>query len=276
MAHKDSIPHDSQRLDVEKIRTGVAGLSIGGDIRYVPVVDSTNRMARDLSPGSWQHGTLIFTDFQKAGRGRRGRAWVVPPGAGLLCSALLVLDPRMAPTDVTMMASLAVMEAIQHVTQLRSTLKWPNDVLLSGQKVCGILAESSMQAGVARAVLGMGINVNVDREDLKSISGEATSLQLELRQRVSREEIGIALVKSLDMWYRVLARNPDVVYSTWASRLDIIDRPLLVTDASGTWQGTGVAVKRDGGLLVRRDDGEIDTVLAADVSIRTGSGLARH
>jgi BirA family biotin operon repressor/biotin-[acetyl-CoA-carboxylase] ligase len=172
------------------------------------------------------------------------------------------------PGDCIMMSALAVADAIETMTGLRTEIKWPNDVLLGGGKVCGILAESSVQDNRRRIILGIGINVNVDPAGDARLPSCATSLSCETGEELEREGLITHLFYCLNIWYRCLSETPDDLFAAWTARLNCIGRPLLVADASGTWYGEGVGVQRDGGLLIRGEGDTVRTVYSADVSIR--------
>lgn len=223
-------------------------------------------MARELPPDSWQTGTVVVTDFQTAGKGRQGRSWQAPRDSALLLSILLDLPDRAMPTDGLMVASLAVADAIKEVTGLEAALKWPNDVLLHGSKVCGILAEFEEQAGRRKLTLGMGLNVSYNPASA-GVSG-ATSVSAEAGVEVSREALAIALFNGLDLWYCALTEDPDAVFAAWKGRLETVGHPVVVLEADRRWQGEAIGVHRNGGLQVRTADGQVRTVYAADVSVR--------
>jgi BirA family biotin operon repressor/biotin-[acetyl-CoA-carboxylase] ligase len=164
---------------------------------------------------------------------------------------------------IPMLAGLAITDAVIDVTRLPVSLKWPNDVLCRDHKVCGILTESATGC----VILGIGINVNLDPTEY-GFPETATTLEKELGRAVSREDLAVALFKRLDIWYRSLTQGPSLVYGAWAARLSTVGSRVQVVDRQGTWQGVATGVRRDGGLIVRRADGQVDTVYAADVSIR--------
>lgn len=252
-----------QRLDVERIIAGLHGLPIGLPLLYLPVVDSTNRVARQLS---LPHGAAVITDYQSAGRGRRGRAWQVPPKSSLLLSLVLQPPPGTPPSDVMTATVLAVSDALADGTGLDVALKWPNDILVHGRKLCGILAEHNAETG--QLVIGIGLNVNFIPDRSAPLTSSATSIQGELGRAVDREALAVALFTRLNLWYRMLTEHADAMYQTWATRLAIAGKPLEVHDNTGTWNGVAVAVRRDGALDVRDHRGQIRSVYAADVSVR--------
>lgn len=250
-----------------RIAQATSGLAIGSELRYFPEVDSTNRLAAELAPGHWRSGTILLTDFQTGGRGRRGRRWIAPAGTSLLLSLFLDLGGLPAPPEAMMMAALAVADAVSEHTSLNCDLKWPNDVLVCGRKCCGVLAEY-LGTEPGRLIIGIGINVNFDPQ-IAGLPRTATTLSAQTGHPVSREDLAIRLCKWLDLWYRSFTVSPDDVFVAWASRLDIVDRSVQVSDSDGSWSGVVTAVRRDGALTARRDDGVVRTLYAADVSVRT-------
>lgn len=253
-----------QSLDIDRIRSATKDFTIGRYIVYVPAVDSTNRLARELDITD---GGAVITDYQEAGRGRRGRSWSAPPNSSLLLSVILPIAAGALQGDVVTVAALAVADAIRSETGLAVDLKWPNDILSRGRKVCGILAERDSAS--ERIVVGIGLNVNFIPDPGDPLFTSATTLQSELGRVIDRESLAIALFSFLNLWYRMLTERADTVHATWSARLAIVGRSLEVHDVSGVWSGVAVALQRDGALLVRDECGEMRTLYAADVSIRT-------
>lgn len=253
-------------LDVHRIRAGLVTSEIGSRLLYFPVVESTNQVLQDLAPDQRPHGTLVLTDFQTEGRGRRGRRWTAPRGSSVLMSVVLDAPKRCATVQTLMAASVALWEAIQRVTALPVTLKWPNDVTIRGRKVSGVLAETSRDGQTV--LLGMGINVNFDPASEATIPSTASSLSRELGRDVDREELIVLLVNALNLWYGCLARDSEEVYAAWASRLDTLGRSVTVEEPGRSWRGRALRVLSDGGLVVQAGDSAERVVYAADVSIR--------
>ncbi len=253
-------------LDVDRITSALRGLPIGNELRYLPNVDSTNRVIRQLPGGEVHHGLTLLAEYQELGRGRRGRGWNAPARSSVLLSLALLPPPGTPPGDLVMVASLSVVDAISGVTGLQTDLKWPNDVLSSGRKLCGILAERTPLGEYV--IVGIGVNCNFDPSECSDIPPSATSLLSELGAEIDRTELVIALCTSMNMWYRKLTHEPGSVFEEWAKRLAIAGKPLEVHDNSGRWQGVAIELLRDGALLVGDSGGKIHRLYAADVSIR--------
>jgi BirA family transcriptional regulator, biotin operon repressor / biotin---[acetyl-CoA-carboxylase] ligase len=260
---------DLAPLDIDRVQSGLKDLDMLVELVSLPSVDSTNRFLRDLPADRFRHGVVAITDFQEAGRGRLSRNWIAPPRSSLLASVILKYSEDVPAGDFVMLGGLAAREAVQEVSGLGATLKWPNDVLLNGRKVCGILSEALSRQDLRFAILGIGINVNFDplRED--GTGGDASSLAVETGHLIDREDLAIALFKRVDLWYRDLEQVPGSVFTAWTTALNTIGSRVVVQDASGVWQGTATGVRRDGGLIVRTEQGADLTVYAANVSIRT-------
>jgi BirA family biotin operon repressor/biotin-[acetyl-CoA-carboxylase] ligase len=252
-------------LDIGRIEREIADLSTPFQLIYLAEVDSTNRVAAALTDEEFQGGTAVLTDYQTAGRGRRERVWLAPPRTGLLMSLVFPMPP--VPGDALLLMALAVADALR-VEGADARIKWPNDVLIHGRKVCGILAERVTRQGRPFAIVGAGTNV-LSHPDLPG----AGSVAGELGRSVDRTGLAIEVFKFLDLWYRSLSERPDAVFEAWERRLETIGREILVSDGAEEWTGTALGVERTGALRVRAVDGSVRTVLAGDVSIRSAEGF---
>lgn len=252
-------------LDIDAVRALLAGTDAGGDIRYLPHTTSTNAVAAALERDKWSTGTAILTDFQSAGRGRRGRSWTAPPRTAVLASVLLAPAAGSYPVDPVFAAALAAADAIESAG-VPTRLKWPNDVLVPTGKVAGILAERLSGDAGDRVVVGIGINVNLAAADLPAPG--ASSLLLELGRALSRERIAAALLLSLHRRNQQLERDAEPLYLQWRSRLDTVGSQVQVVSGDRAWSGRATDVARDGALLVVEPDGLVHRVYAGDVSLR--------
>jgi BirA family biotin operon repressor/biotin-[acetyl-CoA-carboxylase] ligase len=246
---------------------------VGRNLAYFPAVPSTNDIARRLAQDGAPEGTVVVADHQTAGRGRMGRRWCAPPGAGLLLS--LLFRPQLAPHQVqrlTMVCSLAVLDAVAAETGLSLDLKWPNDVVAGGAKVAGLLSEVALPAGaggrVEYAVVGIGLNANLDPAELPAdLIMPATSLSALAGRRVARLPLLVALLAAVEARYLALraGRSP---HREWAGRLTTLGRRVAASGAGTAWEGVAEAVDADGALLLRLDDGRTERVVAGDVTLR--------
>lgn len=251
-------------LSPQKITDGLNTNLIGRRVLHYPSLPSTQQTARKEAGRGAPEGIVIIADEQTAGHGRLGRAWLSPPGS---VSVSVLLHPDIAGLPyLIMIASLAAARGIEAETGLEARLKWPNDVLVNGRKVSGIIIETSLKGkAVDYAVMGIGININVDMSAFAEIAATATSLSAELGASVSRLGVVRRLLVELDGLYK--APRP-AVYEEWRSRLDTLGRQVCVTSGDDTQYGRAESVAADGSLLLRRDDGRLTTVLAGDVSLR--------
>jgi BirA family biotin operon repressor/biotin-[acetyl-CoA-carboxylase] ligase len=228
---------------------------------YEPALPSTNTLARTLARAGATDGTVVLTDDQTAGRGRLGRTWVVPPCSGLTVSALLRLSSTFPLYTLTPAAALAVADVAGAVVGPRCTLKWPNDVLVEGAKVAGILIEVDALADGWTAVVGIGLNVNAAPP-----LATATCLARAAGQSLAREPLLLDLLSALDERLCLAAQDPDVLMGLWRARLVTLGRRVRVTVPDGTLEGLALDVDAEGSLIVRLDDGTRRTVRAGDVA----------
>ena len=267
-------------FSTEHITRALSGISLVRQMEYRPTVGSTNDIAKQLGAEGAPEATLVIADEQTAGRGRLGRAWWTPPGAALAFS--LLLRPAVLParaSRLTMLASLAAAEAVEHVTGLQVGLKWPNDVVIEPaasrrrpapaiRKLGGILCETSISGqDIEFAVVGLGLNVNVDfggRDDLP----EATSLMIELGHAVDRLDLLSVLVECLADRYPVMERD-DQLRADWSARLVTLGRQVVARRSHDSVAGLAERVDEFGALLIRQDDGTLARVDAADVTWRS-------
>ena len=266
-------------LSRASIQQGLATTWLGREVYREALTDSTNDLARSLARSGAVEGTLVIADEQSAGRGRLGRQWWAPPGSSLLLS--VVLRPPLAVRQtvwLTMIAGLACAEAVESCTGLRPSLKWPNDVLLRGRKLAGILTELETAADhLVFAVVGMGINVNVDfRHEAApaQLRDSAVGLSQALGRPVDRLSLLHELSMRLEQRYEAIlsGRSPQ---AEWSERLITLGKRVRVTtssggaheDRGGELDGWAVGVDANGSLLLRLPDGRVQPILAGDVTL---------
>jgi len=247
-----------EKLTMEAITRELPTRLIGRRVVVYPRVGSTNDEAKRLAEDGAPEGTLVVADEQTAGRGRLQRTWWAPAGTALLMS--LILRPDLAPHQaqrLTMLCSLAICDAIAGTTGLVPAVKWPNDVLLRGRKVCGILTELGIEGPrLAYAVVGMGVNVNVD-----------FGLAQELGREVSRLELLRAILINVEERYARL-RAGESPHAEWAARLATLGQRVIVTTPTEQLSGIAEGVDADGALLLRDENGVLRHILAGDVTLR--------
>jgi len=237
---------------------------IGQRLIYFPSLPTTMEVAKEYAQQKCPEGTVIMAEEQIAGRGRRGRDWLSPKG-GIYLSLILYPPVNLLPS-LMMLASLAAVKAIEKACPLKPQIKWPNDIFLHGKKVGGILIESAIRGEeVDYAIIGIGININLDPSFFPQISTSATSLVKELGRELSPLPIIKSLLEEIEGLYLGLLKGEDI-YSQWRERLETLGRRVKVSGEG--WEEEGIAqdVDRDGSLILRRDDITL-RVVAGEVSL---------
>lgn len=248
---------------------------IGKDILYMDIAESTQTVALALANKSQEaNGTVVIADQQRHGRGRLKRKWNSPPG-GLWFSVLLRPEtPPLAITALPFLASLAVRETITGSTSLDAQLKWPNDVMISGKKVAGILLDASMEAEhVNYVVIGIGINANVDASAVmpKIVNGQGvTSLQNELGHEVNRLQFISMVLQKLEDYLSLLNRaGAGAVISEWKKHTDMFGKRIVVfQNEVPAHEGIAIDLNEDGSLVVQVGSGKKIAVNSGDVRVR--------
>jgi len=269
------MPPSHEPLSAESIRAALAHVPFVREVVYLPSVGSTNDAARELGERGAPHATLVVADHQTQGRGRLGRSWYTPPRSALAMSILV--RPDLAAVHVnrlTMLAGLASAEGVQRATGLPVKLKWPNDVVIlkaeSGTlKLGGILCESAITGEkVEYAVVGIGLNVNVDFDDQPDLDGLATSLRLQLGRDVDRLSVLASVIERFVMRFAELDHGGDLCRA-WSRYLVTLGRRVEARSGDEVKVGLAEAVDDDGALLLRTGDGVRHRLLAADVTLQT-------
>lgn len=244
---------------------------IGQELLYFDTVHSTNDIIKQKAIDGAAQGLVVISEEQQKGRGRLGRVWNSPKGTGIWMSILL--RPKMSPMEaikLTLLAGTAVCQALRETTGLEVQIKWPNDLVLHGKKVCGILTEMSMELDqIEYVVLGIGINVNTEDfpDELKEI---ATSLYLERKQKWDRSAI---IRKVLEIWEDVYEEFVETL--SLYSKLDLIkqysallNKEVVVILNGEKLIGEAVDIASDGSLIVKKLDGSEISVISGEISIR--------
>ncbi len=257
---------DRASLDVASVQDGLATRFVGQEIVHLPIVGSTIDVARDLAAQGAPEGVLVFAEQQTAGRGRRGRTWIAPTGTSLLCSVVVYpdLDSRKV-ARLTMVTGLASAQAVEEYTGLAARLKWPNDVLVSGKKVGGVLVETSIERDKVKfAILSLGLNVNLDPTAVPGIPQAAASLRGELGREVAREPLLQTWAERLEEAY--LRVDQEILHRDWSARLATVGQEVSVDTPAGLVSGLAEEVDALGTLIVRQEDGTVVRVSVGQVS----------
>lgn len=244
----------------------------GKFVIYRKETESTNTELKIAAEDGRGHGTLVVTDDQTNGKGRRGRGW---EGGGTNAIAMsLLLRPNFS-TDkapmVTLIMALAVAEVLQKLTEMDVKIKWPNDVLVNKKKVCGILTEMATKEdhSIDHIIIGVGINVN-QKTFPEEISNIATSLYIEKGERYSRADIILAIMEFFEYYFDIFCQSGDLsdVVALYDSFLINRDEKVRVLDPKGEYTGTASGINDFGELIIQKEDGSFTRVSSGEVSVR--------
>ena len=243
----------------------------GRILKFYDETDSTNVQAVREAENGAPHGTLIVADRQTAGKGRRGRCWESPADTNIYFT--LILKPDFAPDRASMLTLVmahSVNRSVKQETGLNCGIKWPNDIVVNGRKVCGILTEMRVeQAGIRHVVIGVGVNVG-KQEFPDDLSERATCLEQECSGRVSRSSLLARIMKAFEEDYKTF-----IDWGNLYGLLDSYNQVLLnrnasvrVLDPRGEYEGKALGITENGELLVETGNGEVVEVYAGEVSVR--------
>ena len=243
---------------------------IGKEIFYFDTVGSTNTEAKRLAEEGHENGTYVVADQQEAGRGRRGRTWQSPAGTNIYMT--LLLKPEINPNHasmITLVSALAVAKGITRVTGSLAGIKWPNDIVMNGKKVCGILTEMSAQFDyVNHIVVGIGINVH-SKEFPEEIAPMATSLDLETGAALNRAELVEAVWEAFEEYYETYLLTEDLsgLVQEYDAQLVNVNQLVKVLDPKEPFEGKALGITPLGELMVDTSEGR-KLVSAGEVSVR--------
>ncbi len=253
-----------------EIENALATKYVGRELYCFNEIGSTNDMAARLTEKEVPEGTVVTAEKQTAGKGRLGRTWASPERSGLWFS--VILRPKISPyhsPKLTFIAGLSVLDAIKKVTGEDAELKWPNDVMLRGKKLCGILTEMKAEMDIVNyLIIGIGINVNLSKNDLpESVRGRATSLKMELRKDVPRVKLLAEALKSLEEYYELFKQEgPEPIIKKWKRKCATLGRKVKIQSGGELIEGIAEDIDGDCALLVRLADGTVKKAVTGDVS----------
>jgi len=259
-------------LIAAELQAGLGTELVGREILSLAEVDSTNLRAAELAEQGAAEGTVVIAESQSRGKGRLGRRWASPPGVNLYLS--VVLRPPILPWDapqLTFLSAVAVARAIGEEPGLDPEVKWPNDLLLAGRKVAGLLNEMQAETeGVHYVVLGIGVNLNMQPEQFPAdLRYPATSLAIETGAPVSRADFARRLLQHLDALYReYLTEGFEPVRRAWQGYFRLVGRTVEVDCQERILGGAVVGIDDDGALLLETAEGGTERILAGDVRVR--------
>lgn len=260
------------RLYPSEILAGLPTRFLGREIYYFDTLSTTNDKAKELAYLGTPEGTIVVAEEQTGGKGRLGRHWCTPKYRGILVS--MVLYPPVLPLEAnqaTMLSAVAVALAIERKTGLKTGIKWPNDLLVGGKKICGILTELGAEmVKINYLVIGIGINTNQDTIDFPvELRGVATSLKNELKRKVNRVRLLQAMLAEFELWYQVwLEQGFAPILARWKDLSVSLNCPVRISTPNDHWDGWAEDVDKDGALLLRLPGGVLKKVVSGEVSLR--------
>ena len=260
-------------VNVDRLQEGLRTKSFGRNTLFLREVGSTNDLAKELAGYGAVEGTVVVAEKQTAGRGRLSRGWVSPKG-GLWFS--VVLRPELKPAEavgLVFVAGLAVAEVLHELYAVKAETKWPNDVLVKGRKVCGILTEMNTTGEKVNYVtVGIGVNANFDVEKAfpEELRANATSLENELGRKVRLEELFKALLEKLENIYELFLKEGFApVLGKWKKYAGFLGCQVEVTSETEKLVGLALDVANDGALVVRLEDGTVKRVFVGNATLRS-------
>jgi biotin-[acetyl-CoA-carboxylase] ligase BirA-like protein len=264
------------KLNLSTLQHNLKTRVMGKTVLFLTEVNSTNLWAKRLACSGAQEGTITVAETQSSGRGRLNRLWYSPVG-GLWFS--MVLRPKIYASQVsqlTVIAALSVIQTLCDLYGLEAEAKWPNDVLVNGRKICGILGEANTQADkISFVIMGIGLNANfnVDRALPESIAASATSLENEIGHKIGLEQLLTTLLRRFEADYNIYAqRGFSPIVAKWKEHANFLGREIDVVDQYTTFRGVAEDIDANGALALRPKDGTVKSFLAADVSLNPKRG----
>ncbi|MBN2514741.1 MAG: biotin--[acetyl-CoA-carboxylase] ligase [Deltaproteobacteria bacterium] len=262
----------SDLLLPEEIREGLKTRSFGQqEIAYHRETDSTNLRAKELADQGAPEGTVVISEKQTSGRGRRGRSWFSPAEKGIYAS--LILRPSLPPNEapkIVLLTSVAAAEALSIRTKLPVTIKWPNDILVKGKKIAGILIdiETEMDA-VNYVIVGLGLNVNIPYHSLpESIRNDATSILIETGKQTPRKDIIREYLRLCEKYYEQFNEGRfQEILERWEKYANIIGQRIRVDLAGKTHMGNVSHIDPDGVLVIIDSDGRTHRIFSGDMTV---------
>jgi BirA family biotin operon repressor/biotin-[acetyl-CoA-carboxylase] ligase len=263
-------------LTSEEIAPNLNTKYIGKKVIYFDSIDSTNNEAKKLANLGEDEGTVIIAEEQKMGRGRLGRQWVSPKYKGIWMS--IILRPDINPIHVsktTQIAAAAVCKSLLDMN-IQALIKWPNDIVLSGKKVCGILTEMSAELNrVNYVIVGMGINVNVELEEFHDeVKKVATSLKIEQGEYIQRKKLVAMILNNFENLYEEFIVNESIDKSIKICRefSALIGKDIKIIERGNETKCKAIDLSKEGKLIVQYDDGRVEEIISGEVSVRGMNG----
>lgn len=260
-----------ERVTENEIRLGLKTKTLGREIYYYESLDSTQKIAHSLANEGAPEGTIVIADEQTMGKGRMSRIWHSPKYTGIWMSIILKPNiPIHKAPQLTLLAAVAVVQAMEDTTNVTPQIKWPNDVLINGKKVTGILTELQAEADrIHSVIIGMGINVNQSKEDFpEELQQKATSLMIETGEKQVRSSFVQTLLLKLETLYEMyLQKGFTPIKLLWESYAISIGKEITATTLQSVIRGQALGITDEGVLLVKDREGIVHSIYSADIEI---------
>lgn len=260
-----------EKLDAIAIKKNLNTSYIGREIVYLEKTGSTNKEAKKLADKEGREGTVVIAEEQTKGRGRLNRSWMSAPYENILMS--LVFRPALPPSKIfslTMITSIAIVNAVKKTTGLKTKIKWPNDIYYNNKKLAGILTE--LNAGrnkINYAIIGIGLNVNFDPGKYPEIKEIATSLFNETGKIISRSELLQTILTEIEKEYNSLLKGRiNKIRKSWNKYSLISGKNVIIFTGGYSEEGIAESIAEDGSLILIKGNGDRKTILCGDVSLR--------
>lgn len=261
-----------KNMTENELRLGLKTTIFGKTIQYLESTDSTQKVAHQLAQEGCPDGTLVIAEEQTNGRGRLARNWHSPKYTGIWMS--LVLRPKLPPAKApqfTLIAAVAVARAIEDICEISPDIKWPNDLLLNGKKITGILTELQADSDKINAIImGIGMNVNQKEQDFpKELHNIATSLAIETGKEISRSELVKRILENLEKYYLLyLEKGFAPLKLLWESYAVSLGKEIIARTISGNISGKALGITEEGVLKIEDQNGQIHKIYSADIEMK--------
>jgi len=258
-------------LHVAEVKDGLKTKLIGRTLHSFRELTSTNDVAKELARMGAKEGTVIVAETQTCGKGRLNREWISPRG-GLWFS--IIMRPKVSPRDapkLTFMMSVAVAKTLNKLFDLKAEIKWPNDVLVKGKKVCGILTETNTKgASVNFVVVGVGVNANFTMLDFPAdLRGSSTTIQEELKREIEREALLRSLLEETERYYNMFTEGKfNTILAEWKHLSKFLDSYVEVKSFDEKIEGWATDIDESGALILKLKDHTLRKIVSGDVTVR--------
>jgi BirA family transcriptional regulator, biotin operon repressor / biotin---[acetyl-CoA-carboxylase] ligase len=259
---------DPEKLDVDMINDGLKTVIVGSNVIVFNSTSSTNDIVWQYSTNPKNNGLAVFAEHQEAGRGRRGNRWISKPGQSILLSILLV-NHKCLPQLLTLGSAVAIAETIKNCCGLEARIKWPNDIIISGKKVAGILLESRVNNGQTSFVIGIGINCSQDETFFTDSDFQipGTSIDMESKEKIDRNVLARTLLTKLDKWIGTEQGNGNKIIEKWRQLSSQLGHRITLEYNHQRFTGNCIGVDPAEGLILQLENGGVRMFEAAHTSI---------